>query len=172
MLRKFLKALRSTLRAMMKMLDGTFASVFGGGGDIVLDDDYDAPAPFEKSVENARTTEAPIDEHALRTDQRRDAALVRIYSMRALLTGERPALAPCLPRNIRDWLPGLDAGELKLIADATPDQVLQHLHQGPYIPCLRRVQRLQPVALSMEPVPAIGDDEPHEVADLRPVFSV
>lgn len=174
MLRKILKALRSALRAMAKAIDGTWRYVFGGGGgggDIVMDDDHDAPDPVEKSVENAGTTPSPLDEHDARVDQRRDASLVRIYSMKALMSGERPALAPCLPRIVKEWLRGLDAGQLKMLADATADQVLQHLHKGPYLQGVHRVQRLQPVPLDKKTGPAIDDDEPRDVASLRPAFS-
>jgi hypothetical protein len=169
MLRKILKALRSALRAMVKALDGTWRTLFGAGaGDIVIDDDHDF-VPEEKTVESAGTTPA-LEEHDLRTDRRRDAALVRIYSMKAVMTGERPELAPCLPRVVRDWLAGLDSGELRMIADATPDAVFSHLGEGPYIQGVHRVQRLQPVPLEMRTGPAVDDDRPRPVADLRAAF--
>jgi hypothetical protein len=141
--------------------------VFGaGGGDIVVDD-YEPS--IEKPVEIVETR-APEEEHDLRTDLRRDAALVRIYAMKAVMTGERSALAPCLPRIVREWLPGLDVGQLRMLADANADQVLQHIHQGPYLTGVHRVQRLQPVALSMEAGPATFDDEPREVDALTPAL--
>jgi hypothetical protein len=170
MLRKILKALSSALRAMVRAIDGTWRHVFGsGGGDLMVDDMQETDADPHKAVESAG--KAPfLNEHDLRTNMRRDAALVRIYCMKAVMTGERPALAPCLPRAVRDWLPGVDAGGLKLIADATADEVLQHLHKGPHLQGVHRVQRLKPVALVMKTGHA--DDVPREVADLRPAFGL
>jgi len=170
MFAKIAKAIRSALRSMLKMVGGVWTRVFGSAGsDIVIDDDHGAPDLAEKPVENAGTTPAP-DEHAERTARRRDASLVRTYALTAIVDGKRPPLAPCLPRIVKDWLPGLAAGDLTLIADATPDQVLQHLHQGPYIQGLHRVRELPPVALDAKTGPAINDDEPRDVAELRPVF--
>jgi hypothetical protein len=154
------------------MVDGTWKFVFGGGGgDYLIDDDDGAPDPHaaEKSVESAGTT-PEFDEHAVRTARRRDAALVRTWALTTLTDSKRPPMAPCLPRIVRDWLPGLDASELTLIADATPDQVLQHLATGPYIAGLHRVQRLPPVALDRKTGPVMLDDGPRDVAGLRAAF--
>jgi hypothetical protein len=167
MLGKIMKALRSALRSMMRLLDGTWRYVFGaGGGDIVVDD-YEPVV--EKTLENAVNAPAP-EEHDLRTDLRRDAALVRIYAMKSVMTGERPASASCLPRIVREWLPGLDAGQLKMLAEANADQVLQHIHQGPYLQGVLRVQRLQPVPLEMQTGPGVDDGGPREIAEVRPAF--
>jgi hypothetical protein len=92
--------------------------------------------------------------------------------MTALVDRVRPPLAPCLARIVREWLPGLSAGDLEMVADATPDQVLQHLNEGPYIQGLHRVQRLQPAPLYVKKTGLVNDDEPCEVADLKPAFSL
>jgi hypothetical protein len=170
-MRRILMALKAMLASFVKGIDGVWRFVFGsgGGGDYMIDDDDGAPDPAaEKSVESARTTPPEPDEHAVRTARRHDAALVRTWALTTLTDGRRPPLAPCLSRVVRDWLPGLDAGELTLIADATPDQVLQHLATGPYIAGLHRVQRLPPAPLDRKTGPVIDhDDGPRDVADLR-----
>jgi hypothetical protein len=174
MLRKILKAIKAAFRTMVRALDGTWKYVFGGsgGGDIMLDDDDGAPDAGEKTLESTGTTPAEPDEHALRTARRRDASLVRTYALTALVDGGRPPLAPCLPRVVRDWLPGLDASDLTLVADATPDQVLTHLAAGPYITGLHWVQRLPPVALDRKTGPVMHDDGRRDVAELRLALGV
>jgi hypothetical protein len=168
MLRKILRALKAMLASFAKGIDGVWRFVAGsGGGDVMVDDLVDSETPAEKA---ARTAEPPpaIEEHDLRVDRRRDAALVRTYCMRAVMTGERPAMAPCLPRVVKDWLGGLDAGELKMLADATGDQVFQHLGpKGPYLQGLHRVQRLRPLTLPTKTGPGSIGDGPREVAVLR-----
>lgn len=158
MLRKILKALRSALRAMVKAIDGTWRTVFGsGGGDIVVDD-YE-PA-MDKSVESVGTTPAPVDEHVLRTESRRDAALVYVYAGKCQLDGVRPPAAPCLPRVTRDWLAGLSLADLRLLTDAGQDGIRAHLSTGPYIQGLHRIRRLPPIALATIPGPAVDHDGP------------
>jgi hypothetical protein len=170
-MRRILAALKAMVRAIVRMVDGTWKFVFGsggGGGDYMIDDDDYAPDPaeVEKSAESVGTSPAP-DEHLLRLDQRRDASLVRIHAMKAVMSGVRPAIEPCLPRSVREWLPGLSVGELKMLADATPDQVRAHLNAGPFIQGLYRIQRLQPVRLLMKTGP-VDRDEPRDVSVLRP----
>ena len=165
-----MKAIKAAMRSMLKAIGGAWSVLFGsGGGDIVIDDDYDAPDSAEKAVESAGTSPDP-DEHMLRTALRRDASLVRTYAFTALVDGKRPALAPALSRIAKDWLPGLTTSDLTLIADATPDQVLQHMHEGPYIEGLHRLRKLPPVPLAMKTGPVTGGDEPRPVASLRPAF--
>jgi hypothetical protein len=168
MFAKMIKAVRSALRSMLKMVGGVWTRVFGStAGDVVIDDDHGTPDLAEKGVENAATTPVP-DEHDLRTARRRDAAVVRTYALTALVDGKRPPTAPCLSRPLRAWLLGLTASDLALIADATPDQVLQHLHRGPYIQSLHRVRELPPVALNAKTGPAVNDGEPRDAVELRP----
>jgi hypothetical protein len=171
-MRRILAALKAALRTMLRMVDGTWKFVFGsGGGDYMIDDDDGAPDPAEqKSVASAGITQEP-DEHDLRLDQRRNASLVRIHAMKAVMSGVRPTMEPCLPRSVREWLPGLSVGELKMLADATPDAVRQHLGSGPYIQGVHMVQRLQPVPLQMKTGP-VDRDEPRDVSVLRPSISL
>jgi hypothetical protein len=167
MLRKILRALRAMLMSIVKGLDGVWRYVAGSGGnDVMVDDLVDTETPEEKAAASAEPPPT-LEEHDLRVDRRRDAALVRVYAMKAVMTGERPALAPCLPRVTRDWLAGLDAGELKMLADATADQVFQHIGEGPYLQGCHRVQRLRPLMLPMKTGPGTIGDGPREMNVLR-----
>jgi hypothetical protein len=167
MLRKILKALKAMLMSFVKGIDGVWRYVAGArGGDVMVDDLVDTETPAEKAAATADPA-PPLEEHDLRVDRRGDAALVRTYAMKAVMTGERPALEPCLPRVTREWLGGLDAGELKMLADATSDQVFQHIGEGPYLQGCHRVQRLRPLKLPMKTGPGTIGDGPREVAVLR-----
>jgi hypothetical protein len=167
MLRKILRALKAMLQAFVRGIDGVWRYVAGtGGGDVMVDDLVDTGTPEEKAASSAEPP-PPLEEHDLRVDRRRDAALVRTYCMRTVMTGERPALEPCLPRVIKEWLGGLGAGEIKMLADATADQVFQHVGTGPYLQGCHRVQRLRPLTLPTKTGPGTIGDGPRQVNVLR-----
>lgn len=170
MLRKILKALRAALRSIVRMFDGTWRYVFGaGGGDIVVDDlDPTAPDTLEKTVESVGTTGK--SEHLVRTEERRDAALVFAYAGRCQIDGVRPPLALCLPRIVREWLPGLTLHDMKLLTNAGQDGIRTHLREGPYIQGLYRVRRMPPIALETIPGQTINQDGPPRNVESSPAL--
>ena len=147
MLRKLLKALKTALRSMMKMLSGAWAGVFGGGGgeDIVIDDDNEpAETPAENSVENEPD---PMDNYTERLVLQRQTAAIITYACDADVDGKRPTPSPCLSRIQKSWLAGLGAGDLRLIADSDREVVCRHIGSGPHIQGLFQVRELPPVVL-------------------------
>jgi hypothetical protein len=151
MWRAIVRSLKAALRAMARLVNGVWTSVFGGGGeDVVIIDDDDglpaAPLPAEKAVGNPAHAD-----HDLRTALRRDAALIYTYAAKCQIDCVRPEMPACLSRAVRAWLPGLTTHDLMALTDAGQDEIRSHISGGPYIMGVHRVQALPPVKLERLP---------------------
>jgi hypothetical protein len=142
MLRSIFAAITTALRAFGRALGRAAAapfvaldSILWGGAGAQMEIPEVAPPQVvvpEKAVDNARLYENL-------------ANAVMIWCADSIIADAPAAVPTVLPRNVKDWLPGLTRAECESIIEAWKTDVSAHIEGMFMLPGVRRVQALKPL---------------------------
>lgn len=138
-----LRAAFAVLRSVISIPGRLAGALLGGAG----------PAPVGDSplVEDLAAQVAKADAEA-QDNWKRIADAIWNWCMDSLIADGPVSVPTWLPRPVREWLPGLTAAEAEKLANADKTATQAHARQLYAVPGVRRVQRLDPVEWTPEPV--------------------